>query len=269
MTAILRSLILIVILFQAIPSKSQTDSETILDDLFYRMISAEDDFMRIQISDSVRSIIDSYAKSDSVFSHRFNIRNLGQITSPDSLLKIISWNIPLQNYNGKYFCYLIMKDKEGKPFVQFLTASYNPEPVGTGKIYTAQNWYGALYYDARLVRTGEDLQWVLLGLDLGNPLITRKIIDVLNFDNDSVSFGKKWFSRSGEMSHRVVFQYASTGVMTLRFNSDTSIVFDHLVPVSSGPDNTLLYGADYSYDAYSYKDGTWNFSLNVDIRNKE
>ncbi len=72
----------------------------------------------------------------------------------------------------------------------------------------------------------------MLGIDYGNPVITRKIIDVLSFAaDDSILFGRKWFE-SGEVTrYRHVFEYASNGMMSLSFSSDKSIVFDHLVPV--------------------------------------
>jgi hypothetical protein len=92
---------------------------------------------------------------------------------------------------------------------------------------------------------------------------------VISFDNNClVVFGKKWFETSRGIKFRKIFSYASNGMMTLRFSSDTSIVFDHLVPVSA-ENNQVLYGADYSYDSFIYTDGMWKFRLNVDVRNNE
>ncbi len=59
-----------------------------LEELFDRLTGNYNDTERIRINDSIRIILDSYVKSDSVFKHRFtNLRYLGQIMSPDSLLK--------------------------------------------------------------------------------------------------------------------------------------------------------------------------------------
>ena len=60
-------------------------------------------------------------------------------------------------------------------------------------------------------------------------------------------------------------------MMSLRFRSDSSIVFDHLVPFSSSEnEDRLLYGPDYSFDAYNFENGMWNLKINVDeLRNKE
>ena len=40
------------------------------------------------------------------------------------------------------------------------------------------------------------------------------------------------FASGEEIKFRDVFEYASNAMMSLRFRSDSSIVFDHLVPFS-------------------------------------
>jgi hypothetical protein len=152
-----------------------------------------------------------------------------------------------------------------------LTASYNNVSVRTDTIYSEADWYGALYYDMKPCMTNGAKCWLLLGIDYGNPLISRKIIDVLSFTaNDSIVFGKRWFISGEEKKFREVFEYSSNGTMSLRFSSDSSIVFDHLVPFSPELKNDRQsYGPDYSYDAYIFKNGFWKLTINVDARNKE
>ena len=218
-------------------------------------------------------IIDSYVKSDTVFTHRFtNLRYLGQIMSPDSLLKIITWNLVLENEPGRYYCYFIRKQEPGKENIIYrLSSAYRENPVMTDTTYTESDWYGALYYDLKPYITEDKLCWVLLGIDYGNPFISRKIIEVLSFKPDnSIVFGRKWFASGEEKKYRAVFEYASNATMSLRFRSDSSIVFDHLVPFSAvHKDDRQYYGPDYSFDAYNFENGLWKLNINVDVRNKE
>ena len=101
--------------------------------------------------------------------------------------------------------------------------------------------------------------------------MTRKIIDVLSFTpEDKIIFGRKWFDSGRSVNYRHVLEYSSSAIISLRFRSDNSIVFDHLVPLPpSGNDDRLYNGPDYSYDAYILKNGLWNLSINVDARNKQ
>jgi hypothetical protein len=141
----------------------------------------------------------------------------------------------------------------------------------TDTIYTQSDWYGALYYDIRPFLAENRQCWVLLGINYSDPLMTRKIIDVLSFTKeDKIIFGKKWFDSSGSINFRHVLEYSSSAIISLRFRSDSSIVFDHLVPLApSGTDDRIYYGPDYSYDAYIFKDGIWSLSKNIDIRNSK
>ena len=100
---------------------------------------------------------------------------------------------------GRYFCYFIRKQEPGKENIIYrLSSAYSENPVMTDTTYTESDWYGALYYDLKPFKIGDKRFWVLLGIDYGNPYITRKIIEVLSFTADnSIIFGRKWFA-SGE-----------------------------------------------------------------------
>lgn len=268
----------VVLIFSLSPAllKSQVVSngpQEILEKLYGRLINNYNDSARVQINDSIRVIIGNYVLSDTVFTHRFTkLRYLGQITSPDSLVKIITWNLVTGLSPGMYFCYIIKKEDKGKKNrVYTLTGKYREESVRTDTTYAESDWYGALYYDIRPYKVDNEKFWILLGIDYGNPYISKKLIDVLSFTpSGSIVFGKKLFAAGDTIKFRDVFEYASNGMMSLRFRSDSSIVFDHLVPFTpSHMDDRQYYGPDYSYDAYNLKDGLWRLTINVDVRNKE
>jgi hypothetical protein len=248
------------------------ETPQVLEDLFDRLINNFNDNDRIRINDSIRLILDNYVKSDTVFTHRFtNLRYLGQITSPDTLVKIITWNLVLENEPGRYFTYFIKKqEKNEKNKIYRLSASYSEKSILVDTSYSGANWYGALYYDLKPYIFENKHFWVLLGIDYGNADISRKIIDVLSFtEDDSILFGKKMFIEGDQKKYRAVFEYASNAMMTLRFRSDNSIVFDHLVPFSSvRKDDRQYYGPDYSFDAYKLENGIWKLVVNVDVRNQ-
>jgi hypothetical protein len=252
---------------------SEKETSQLLEELFDRLVDNHNDSLRIRINDSIILNLDGYIKSDTVFNHRFtNLRHLGQITSPDSLLKIITWNLILENEPSRYYCYFIRKQSTGKGNKIFrLSAGYNKNQIRSDSTYTESNWYGALYYEIRPDKIGNQDCWIILGIDYGNPDITRKIIDVISFTNDgSILFGQKCFSSGEDLKFRVVFEYSSSATMSLRFRTDNSIVFDHLVSFSQNSrDDRQYYAPDYSFDAYNFENGLWKLKINVDVRNKE
>lgn len=250
-------------------ARADPDASVMLEKLFTRLTMVRQDADRLRINDSINAIIDSYARSDSAFTHKFEgLRYLGQITSKNSQLKIITWNLVLGGSGGKYFCYFIHNTGK-KNQVYRLESDFDNDPPIVNKQYNANDWYGALYYDFRQYGKGAQQYWVLLGLDLANPDITRKVIDVISFTSDGeVIFGKNIFSSGKSTRHRVLLEYSSKAVVTLRFNNDKSIVFDHLVPVAASlTGKRENYGPDFSLDAYNLEKGIWTLEENVDIRN--
>jgi hypothetical protein len=227
---------------------------------------------KIEKNDSVRSIIMSYASSDSVFTHRFsNLRFLGQITSPDSLVKILTWNLIFTDGGNRYFCYIIKRDrKKGAGKVFPLSGYYKEDSIRTDTLYSSKDWYGALYYDLRPFTTDGTVRYLILGIDYGNSFISRKIIDVLSFGADNnILFGLKCFTDGKIVVNRVVFEYASTAVMSLKFESDGIVVFDHLSPFSPElKGNRQFYGPDFSFDSYNFENDLWRLKTDIDIKNK-
>lgn len=246
----------------------QPESGEILQELFYGIIDTRNNEERIQLNDSIIKIIDKYVESERVLDHRFtDLRYLGQILSPDSRLKIITWNLNLTDGTNKYFCYLIRKAKKGKPNEIFkLTAVNMDEPPSINTTYSEENWYGALYYAVQPFRYKRETCYVLLGLDYTNLLVSTKIIDVLTFTEDGgIIFGKDCFIREGEKRFRELLKYSSDGVAILRFNNRKSIIFDHLVPVSQVRRNSPdYYVPEFSFDAYVLKKGMWRFKENYE-----
>jgi hypothetical protein len=256
--------------------KSQISADTIpvrLEKLYGRLHTVADDTLRLRINDSIQVLIEDYIASGQVFNRTFrNLRYLGQITSPDSLVKIITWNLVLTNQPGRYFCYFIRKGRNGDAnSVYRLSRMYDDNPISSDTIYSRSDWYGALYYDIRPFFTDNRQCWVLLGISYSNPRMTRKIIDVLSFTpEDSIIFGRRWFDSGRSINYRHVLEYSSAAVISLRFRSDNSVIFDHLVPIPPiAGDDRIYNGPDYSYDAYIFRNGLWNLSINVDARNKQ
>jgi hypothetical protein len=266
--------LLLAILFTTVCNSHLICQEEIslqLEKMYKRLVFSPEDSVRIRINDSITFMVDQYVRSDSIFENNLGrTRFLGQILSPDSLVKIINWNLLLTEAPGLYTCYFIFRKEHGNKIFK-LTTRYKEDPEKSDTTYNEKNWYGALYYDIR--PSGKDYPgtWILLGIDYGNPEITRKLIDVVTFTGDStIIFGKKWFVTDDHIKFREVLEYSSTAVVTLRFISDKKIVFDHLVPINPAMTGKReFYAPEYTYDAYNFESGEWRLSVNEDIRNKK
>jgi hypothetical protein len=246
------------------------EPSAIIDTLFSRLVTSSSDEDRLRINDSIILFIDSYTGSDTIMDHTFEgLKYLGQISSRNSYLKILTWNLLLKESASRYYCYLI--NRPGKKNVVYrLTGTYSEKPVRTDTTYSEKDWYGTLYYDLRLFSKDSQDYWILLGIDYGNPSVTRKIIDAVSFTDGGIIFGKKIFESDDETKYREVLEYSSEAVASLKFASDTSIVFDHLVPMFPAlKGQKEFYGPDFSFDAYNLENGVWRFETDVDVRNEK
>ena len=258
---------------QANSKAASPDTHVLLESLFRRILNTNDDSERIRLNDSVQVIIDSYAASDSVFTHKFSgLRYLGQIVSSDSKVKIITWNLILRESGNKYFCYIIRKGAHGEMNkVHKLTGENREEGPASDRTYSEKDWYGALYYSLQQFKKDNETHYLILGIDYGNSTTTRKIIDVMTFTpGGDIIFGNNCLMKDEKLSSRVVIEYFSEGVVTLRMLSPKTVVFDHLASISGDQKNEAkLMGSDYYYDGYTFKKGLWRFTSNVDARNKK
>jgi hypothetical protein len=256
----------------ALSQDQNTNISVKLESLFSVMRGNNPPEVKLEKNDSVRAIISEYASSDSVFTHRFpGLRFLGQITSPDSLVKIITWNLILTDGGNRYFCYLIHRnEKSGRGKVYTLAGNYNEGQIRTDTMYSASDWYGALYYDLRPFPINGKAHYIILGIDYGNSFVSRKMIDVLTFgEGNRISFGLNCLTDGKTVVPRVVFEYASTAVMSLKFEADNMVVFDHLSPFSPElKGNRQFYGPDFSFDAFVFEKDLWRLKTDIDIKNK-
>ena len=245
-----------------------------LERLFNRIRQDISTELKLAANDSIRNYISLYCVSDSVFTTSLrNIKYLGQISSPDLLIKLLTWNLVLPDGSGKYYCYIVSRknlEDIDRPSVCRLETAYHERPPMPRK-YSASEWYGALYYDLRPFVYAGRKYYALTGIDYGNSFVTRKIIEVLDISNpEEPLFGLECFSDGKIIRFRIVFEYSSTAIMSLRFETDSIIVFDHLSPFS--PEfrgNFQFYGPDFTFDSYNFENGLWRLKSDIDIKNKE
>ena len=190
------------------------------------------------------------------------------INSPDNRFRIITW--PLTFDDGSYRFYGTIQMNTGGKLVMYPLTDASPDiknPEDT--ITDNRKWFGAEYYWIVPVYSPK-LYYVLLGWKGYTDKSTKKVIEVLSFDNDKPVLGMPVFDGNGKTRKRVVFEYTRHASMLLRYLPDQNmIVFDHLVPPDPKmKDQKDSYGPDLSYDGYKIKNGHWVFVSNLDMRNE-
>lgn len=263
-----KTLAVLLLLISSLTSRSQSFDQ--VRDYLNRISLSGVDEAKISLNDSITYVLTKYLENDTVNNpwDYPDIPYLGELTSQDSMVKVFSWNIPLQNGTNIYNCIIYdrvrdkvipLKNDEG------LLDLEKDEVIGAG------DWYGTLYYEIIKINEGDSLSYVLLGYCPANKL-NSKVIEVLGFDQDgNVFFGKDVFADSPDDKKRMIFKYSPLATMMLKYQEESHrIVYDHLSPPSPEFTGQLrYYGPDFSYDALEIRSGRLFPVEDIDFRAKQ
>ncbi len=245
--------------------------EKVLDDLFKR-IQSETSYSR---RDSLNTIF--YDSLKIVLGHRdsysypFDSLYIGKLRSSDDKFRIFTWNIPqpggYQNYFG------LMQVKTGSNKIKLVELRDGRDKIKDPKNeqLNANIWMAALYYQLTEFTVGGQKVYLLLGFDFNNLFTSKKIVEVLTFDNDdNPIFGFPIFNVDGKYNlSRIVFEFNTRASIVLKFLDDRKmLVFDHLSP--SSPEFTgdfQYYGPDGSFDGFKFDGIKWMYVRDLDLRN--
>jgi len=240
-----------------------------INQYFNKIAIAQSNEERRVYNDSLTNCILSYLElgEDKIRVDLSDIKYLGHITSADSMIRILTWNIPVNGGNNLYNCiiYNALTDK-----MILMKAEEGLSEMETDTVIGSKDWYGSLYYDIMALGGAGEMTYILLGFDPDNVNINAKVIEILHFATDgNPAFGKKVFP-DREKAARMIFKYSPLATMMLKFNRDrTGIIFDHLSPSSPQfKGQYRYYGPDFSYDALEIKDGKLVLIKDIDLRNE-
>lgn len=274
-----RSILLLVglLLFNLNTGLKASDSipakEKVLIDLYAKLDN------RTQLSDQPQLILEiselwrNILQDNASFWYPFDsLTYVGKIYSPDSLLRIYTWNFPNPDGTHLYFGFI---QQRIVPVGNILLFEFKHDLTSLSsiqnKVITSENWYGALYYDIIPVKIKNKTYYTLLGLDLNTFLTNRKIIDILFFENGEMKLGAPVFQLGKVIQHRVIFEYSSRAVMSLKYNKNRKmIIHDHLSPFQPRYKGQYqYYGPDFSYDGFIFENERWKQALDVNINNMQ
>jgi len=206
-------------------------------------------------------------QNDSSFNYAFSkLSNIGKIYSGDNLMRIYTWNIPVNLNENSYYGVVQYHSKPQKKNLIYLLNKSGDNIL----LPPDQKWESKLYYKAIETRHDGRRYYTLLGYDMNTPLSNKKSVEVIYFDeNENLVFCHDKIKVNQKLVPKLVFEYNEKAAMGLQYNEKMKmIVFDHLSP--SKPSLTgqyEFYGPDFTYDGLRWEDGVWNYLEKIDVTN--
>jgi hypothetical protein len=255
------------------PYKAQDYQQALIEEaadsveaVFYRLQFAKNDNEKYKLNGYIKSYVDFLLHEDEKFQLKLDtLGNLSVVESPNGKLRVITWNLFLDDGSYKYFGFLHYKD--GKKLEIFQLEDFSNDTSSLRKFNSHKEWYGALYYDIIEKKWNKKTYYILLGWDGADMLINRKVIESLEFSRKNLpEFGIKIFVDDRAKKERLIFEYAESASMMLQYNPKHDIiVFNHLIPLDPRfKEVSHYYGPDFSYDALEFRMGKWYLLENID-----
>jgi hypothetical protein len=210
----------------------------------------------------------------STFEYAFDsLKTVSVQKSPDGRVKIYTWMF-IDRTSEKYLYYGVVQAKKGKT-QEIKRTGLVDLPVSVSEADTAildpDEWCGAVYYEIFEKKIDNRQTYFLLGWRAHDKSVTRKVIEVITFNEwGDPKFGKPVFEDGTKhIRTRHIFEFSSQAVMLLRYDRKKSmLVFDHLSAPSPGLRGQFqTYGPDFTYDGYRFKKGKWLYQTNLDLKN--
>ena len=202
--------------------------------------------------------------------HKYEFKNYNPITilsSDDKKLKLFNWFIQKKNGKYDYYTYIQKCNKRGKKCNYFLAEGNNDNEIINDKI-SYENWYGCYFYELITIFVDKKEYYTLLGWDGNGDRTTKKIIEILHFDNDYPFFGAKLFNNN---LHKIILEYSNKYSISLKYDEELDcIVYDHLEPIDGFSYNNFeIYAPNLSYDVLSRAESGWQIETNVYLNNNK
>ncbi|MFT6244561.1 MAG: hypothetical protein ACJA0U_003236 [Salibacteraceae bacterium] len=258
---LLSSISIVLLSFAAV---SQTggnleEREDRLDSLLTNLRDAKNNDERKERNLNFKAELESFVDIQGAFDYKFTkLQTVGVIDSPDNLVRIINWNVELDDLSHEYYCYVLRFDKKKYLHTELKDVSFGMPSQPPGMV-TQDNWYGALYYKIIPIQKGSRTMYTLIGWDHNSPLSQVKLLDVMYFSGSNVKLGSPVFKIGRTTQYRVFYEHSKKVNMYINYEDNRSrIMMDHLSPESPALKGfRSYYVPDLSYDSFTYKDNKW------------
>lgn len=260
----------------------------------HAILYGESDSVRLSANREFSEVLLQTLRQEGSFQYPFDsLTTISRMIAPDSSFRILTWNLPKDDGTYLYSGIIQCRPQPLKETL-FVLSDCSDTIAGLERLIAGcQSWPGSHYYQIMMHDTPAKKYYTLLGWDGHTRFSSRKIIEMLTFDQQGQPvFGAPVFPDylKGDQA-RVIFEYSSGATMSLRyetqryrelrsknryrpkyrFMTSPMIVFDHLEPMDPSLKGQFSFYVPVGniVDAFVFVDGCWRFKADVDARNPD
>lgn len=235
------------------------------------ILEAENDSLKTDANHKLKNLFIRVLNMKKSYLHEFSkMAHISILQPKDKKFKIITWFTQYKNGNTTYSGIIQSCNKRGKKCTLYILEDHSSlSSKDVNNIINIDTWYGCLYYDLIMTKIEKKVYYTLLGWDGNDGNTTKKIIEVLNFnEKNKPYFGANIFNNN---QNRILIQYSSDYPVSLQYDQELEyIVFDHLEPIDEiSIGNFNLYAPNLSYDILKKSKLGWELEQNIYLNNRK
>ena len=251
-------------------TKTLAEFEKELNTLSLDIVNNDSDESKLKVNEEFKALLLEAIETEGSFEYNFKGIQAISILKSNETIKIYNWTLPRKDLTYEFFAFIQVKlGKDKFKVTEFFDKSASLEKPEY-KTLTTKTWYGALYHNIIFDKKLGKNTYTLLGWNGGTNLTNQKVIDVMTVSNNgSIRFGSSIIKVGKKAQKRVVFHYAESAVMSLKYNpTEKVIVFDFLAPPNSNLNGVFeYYGPSLDrFDSFHIENGKWLFTPNYDAK---
>lgn len=244
-------------------------SDLITKCYFEKLQLQENDQLKDSINDIISLRLNTLWSDASFYDDDLSyLKRMKTIFSKSKKVKISTYNVQKSDFVHQFYGAIINK-LDGQVMVYPLN-DVTPK-IKSPERATLNNkkWFGAIYLDVVEVSDKNKTMYTLLGYKGHDEFIKTRVLDVLIIQNKRLRFGAPVFKVDRLTRHRMIYKYSAGANMMLRYDAKLKmIVMDNLEPAESFYRGVhRFYGPDFSYNAFEFQKGYWEFTKDIDLRN--
>jgi len=184
------------------------------------------------------------------------------IMPDDKAFRIFNWTMLHTEVTLRYYGAIQMNSPQLKLY-PLIDAAMEIGKSFDDSVLTGDRWFGALYYRIMTHEEKGMKYYTLFGVNKGNVISTRKVMDFLSFTPQGPVFGAPVFQvreldGTFSMKHRFVLEYKKEVNSSLNWDNERKlVVFDRLISQVNDPNRKYTYVPSGQYDGLRWREGRW------------
>ncbi len=186
------------------------------------------------------------------------------IYSDDNAFRIFNWEIATSKSAKRYYGAVQLPQPQLKLY-GLLDYSEEVSKGAEDSILTGGKWFGSLIYRIIGNEFKGRMVYTVFGLNSGNPISNKKVLDPMTIDAHGVTFGAPIFAVAsenyrGQRVNRFILEYKKGSQVSMNWDKERNcIIFDKLVSQINDPHRKYTYVPSGEYDGLRWNEEGWNY----------